>query len=222
MQPISYARHCIGCHPLLFDKRFTDSVPHDTPEVIHTFLVKRYTDYIATHPAELREAKSTIALPAKPVPISPRIYTPQGWVNTRVAEAEDLLWRKTCKECHALSSVPPPPPVPAAPMMMPATLPRVAKSNIPMRWFPDAEFDHQAHRAWTCTTCHPRATTSQETADILVPGEKTCEQCHHAGADAAEARCFECHAYHDWSREKPVKGTAHFSSWMRRVSMPAS
>jgi len=222
MQPISYARHCIGCHPLLFDKRFTDSVPHDTPEVIHTFLVKRYTDYIATHPAELREAKSTIALPAKPVPISPRIYTPQGWVNTRVAEAENLLWRKTCKECHALSSVPPPPPVPAAPMMMPAALPKVAKSNIPVRWFPDAEFDHQAHRAWTCTTCHPRATTSQATADILVPGEKTCEQCHHAGADAAEARCFECHAYHDWSREKPVKGTAHFSSWMRRVRMPAS
>ena len=37
------------CHPLLFDKRFTDGVPHDTPEVIHAFLVKRYTEYIATH-----------------------------------------------------------------------------------------------------------------------------------------------------------------------------
>ena len=26
------------------------------------------------------------------------------------------------------------------------------------------------------------------------------------GPDAAEARCFECHAYHDWSKEKPVVG----------------
>lgn len=222
MQPIAYARHCIGCHPLLFDKRFTDSVPHDTPEMIHAFLVKRYTEYIATHPAELRETKSTIALPARPVPISPRIYTPQEWVNTRVAEAENLLWRKTCKQCHALSFAPGVPSMPPAPMALSAALPEVAKSNIPVRWFPDAQFDHEAHRAWTCTTCHPRATTSQETADILVPGEKTCEECHHSGADAAEARCFECHAYHDWSREKQVKGAAHFSWWMRTAGKPAS
>lgn len=212
MQPIAYTKHCVNCHPLLFDKRFTDSVPHDTPDVIHAFLVKRYTDYIATHPAELREAKSTIALPAKPVPISPRIYTPQEWVNTRVAEAEELLWGKTCKECHALSFAP----------SQPLALPKVAKSNITVRWFPQARFDHEAHRAWTCTTCHSRATTSQETADVLVPGERTCEQCHHSGADAAEARCFECHIYHDWSREKQVRGAAHLSSWMRFAGKPAS
>ena len=217
MQPISYARHCIACHPLLFDKRFADSVPHDTPEVIHAFLVKRYTDYIATRPAELRETRSTITLPARPVPVSPRIYTPREWVETRVAEAESLLWRKTCKQCHALSFSPGLAPAPPA-------LPKVAKSDIPVRWFPHAQFDHEAHRAWTCASCHPRATTSQETADILVPGEKTCEQCHHAGADAAEARCFECHTYHDWSREKRVKGAAHISSlsWMQIAGKPAS
>lgn len=215
MQPIAYAKHCVACHPLLFDKRFTDSVPHDTPEVIHAFLVKRYADYIAAHPAELRETKSTIALPAKPVPISPRIYTPPEWVNARVAEAELLLWAKTCKQCHALSFAP----TPLASVPMP--LPTVAKSNIPVRWFPDARFDHEAHRAWTCTTCHAGATTSQETADILVPGERTCEQCHHAGADAAEARCFECHTYHDWSKQKQVKGTAHVT-WMRTAGKPAS
>ena len=222
MQPIAYARHCIGCHPLLFDKRFTDSVPHDTPEVIHAFLVKRFTDYIATHPAELREAKSTVALPAKPVPISPRIYTPQEWVNTRVGEAELLLWAKTCKQCHALSFAPAAPSAPPAPVALPPALPKVAKSNITVRWFPQARFDHEVHRAWTCTTCHARATTSQETADILVPGERTCEQCHHSGADAAEARCFECHTYHDWSREKQVKGAAHLSSSLRIARKPAS
>jgi len=219
MQPIAYAKHCIACHPLLFDKRFTDSVPHDTPEVIHAFLVKRYTDYIATHPAELRETKSTIALPAKPVPVSPRIYTPQEWVNTRVDEAELLLWAKTCKQCHALSFAPAPP---SAPMAVPAALPKVAKSNIPVRWFPHARFDHEAHRAWTCTTCHAGATTSQETADVLVPGERICEECHHAGANAAEARCFECHTYHDWSREKPVKGAARVTWWMRITGKPTS
>lgn len=215
MQPIAYVKHCVACHPLLFDKRFTDSVPHDTPDVIHTFLVKRYTDYIATHPAELRETKSTIALPAKPVPISPRIYTPREWINTRVAEAELLLWNKTCKQCHALSFAPGAASTVATAMTASAELPTVAKSNITPRWFKLARFDHQAHRAWTCTTCHSRATTSQETADVLIPGEKTCEQCHHSGADAAESRCFECHTYHDWSKQKQVKGAARVTWWMR-------
>ena len=226
MQPIAYAKHCIACHPLLFDKRFTDSVPHDTPEVIHAFLVKRYTEYIAKHLAELRETKSTIALPAKPVPISPRTYTPREWVNTRVAEAELLLWEKTCRQCHTLVFVTSSPAFALGAIGLTsgpaAVLPKVARSNITQRWFPHARFDHEAHRAWTCTTCHPRATTSQETADILVPGEKTCEQCHHSGADAAEARCFECHAYHDWSHEKPLKSAAHLSSWMRIARKPAS
>jgi hypothetical protein len=216
MQPIAYAKHCIGCHPLLFDKRFTDSVPHDTPEVIHAFLVERFTAYIAAHPAELQEVKSTVAIPARPLPVSPRIYTPQEWINTRVAEAEQLLWRKTCKQCHSLSFAP------MQPAALPPPLPKVAKSNITVRWFLQARFDHEAHRAWTCTSCHSRATSSQETADILVPGERTCEQCHHSGADAAEARCFECHTYHDWSREKQVKGAAHMSSWMRIAGKPAS
>jgi hypothetical protein len=215
MQSIAYVKHCVGCHPLLFDKRFTDSVPHDTPEVIHAFLVKRYTDYIAAHPAELREAKSTIALPAKPVPISPRVYTPQEWINTRVAEAELLLWNKTCKECHALSFTSGVASAAPAPVAAQDELPKVAKSNITQRWFPHARFDHQAHQSWTCESCHTKAATSQETADVLIPGERTCEQCHHSGADAAESRCFECHTYHDWSKQKQVKGTAHVTWWMR-------
>ena len=222
MQPIAYVKHCVACHPLLFDKRFTDSVPHDTPEVIHTFLVKRYTDYIAAHPAELRETKSTIALPAKPVPVSPRVYTPQEWIDTRVAEAELLLWNKTCKQCHTLEWLASKGAqwaffnIHTIPTSGPATpLPTVMKSNITPRWFKLARFDHQAHQSWTCESCHTKAATSQETADVLIPGERNCEQCHHSGANAAESRCFECHTYHDWSKQKHVRGTAHVTWWMR-------
>src|SRR2546425_12439836 len=44
------------------------------------------------------------------------------------------------------------------------------------------------------------------TSDVLLPGIQNCRQCHRPGLDAAESRCFECHTYHDWSKEKPVKG----------------
>ena len=57
-----------------------------------------------------------------------------------------------------------------------------------------------------CASCHAKANESSETSDVLIPGVQTCQQCHHSGKDAAEARCFECHAYHDWSKEKPVAG----------------
>ncbi len=194
MAPPSYAKNCAGCHTLLFDKRFTEGVPHDTPEVVHAFVVKKFQEYIAAHPAELRESASTVALPTKPLPISPRVYTPQQWVDTRVAEAEQLLWAKTCKQCHALT--------PTANIS--AQLPAVAKSNIPVRWFPHAIFDHDQHRLAACETCHTRARSSQDTSDILLPGIRTCQQCHHSGSEAAESRCFECHEYHDWSKEKEL------------------
>ena len=42
MAPIKFADHCAACHSdkLEFDKRILDSVPHDTPEVIHAAILK--------------------------------------------------------------------------------------------------------------------------------------------------------------------------------------
>ena len=46
MAPISYARHCADCHPLVFDnERFPGlTVPHDRPEIVHAFLRTKYTE----------------------------------------------------------------------------------------------------------------------------------------------------------------------------------
>lgn len=197
MGPIVYARQCAGCHPLPYDKRFSESVPHDTPVAVHAYLVKKFQDYIAAHPAELREPVSTIALPARPIPVSPRVYSPpQQWVNAKVAEAEELLWGKTCKECHTL--------IPNG-----SGLPKVAESRITSRWFQHAVFDHNQHRLVNCESCHTTARTSQNTSDVLLPSIHICVECHHAGKTGAESRCFECHIYHDWKNEKDAKN--HFT-----------
>ncbi|MGB6977811.1 MAG: hypothetical protein WBD66_01295 [Candidatus Acidiferrales bacterium] len=74
--------------------------------MIHAFVVKKFQDYIAAHPSELREPEPTTALPAKPVPISPHVYTPQQWVVAHVAEAEQLLWGNICKQCQTLGAQP--------------------------------------------------------------------------------------------------------------------
>lgn len=193
LAPATYAQTCAACHTLQFDKRIVDPVPHDKPEVVHTFVVAKLQAYIAAHPADLRVPRDPGRdLPEKPIPADYRVLTPPQWVGERAAEDEELLWRKTCKQCHAI---------------LPgdgANLPKIAPSNITARYLPHANFDHSQHGLVDCASCHAAALTSQQSSDVLVPGIATCGACHHSGAEAAESRCFECHTYHDPAQRKPA------------------
>jgi hypothetical protein len=216
-----FANACAGCHSLAFDKRFDDGVPHDKPEVVHAFLIKRYSDYIATRPNEILEARDVQRLPSRPVRTAAKIRSPSLWVTEQVATAEELLWRKTCAQCHAVLT-----PLKGArwetfdettgtttPMTKTeiaaaqSRLPTVLASNIAELWLPHARFDHDAHRGFSCVGCHQKALKSTESSDILIPGIKVCQTCHAPGAGHAESRCFECHTYHDWAKRKEVKPT---------------
>jgi cytochrome c5 len=193
MAPATYAQTCAACHTLQFDKRLPDAVPHDKPEVIHPFIVARLQAYIATHPADLREPRDPSRdLPEQPIPAEYRLLTPAQWVAERTAEDEALLWRKTCKQCHALV---------AGDV---AALPKIAASGITSRYMAQAKFDHSQHGLVDCASCHAAALKSQQSSDVLLPGIATCRACHHSGTEAAESRCFECHTYHDPAQRKPA------------------
>jgi hypothetical protein len=84
-------------------------------------------------------------------------------------------------------------------------VPDIAPAKTTIRWLPHAKFDHDAHRSFTCSSCHAKALTSTETSEVLVPGIENCKTCHAPGPEYAESRCFECHTYHDWSKRKEVK-----------------
>ena len=194
MAPVKFANACAGCHLLTFDKRFECGVPHDTPEVVQAFLVKRFGEYIAAHSNELREVRDPGRdLTGKAAAPAVRIYTPKEWVAARVADAEELLWRKTCKQCHALTV-----------SERSDALPEIAAARTTVRWMSHAKFDHDAHRGFSCESCHAKAMRSTEASDLLLPGIATCEKCHAPGPEHAESRCFECHTYHDWAKRKEV------------------
>jgi hypothetical protein len=195
MAPAKFATACAGCHLLTFDKRFDEGVPHDKPEVIHEFLLKKFAVYIAARPSEVRVVRDPSRdLTGKPLPPEVRVLTPAQWVAERTAAAEELLWRKTCKQCHALSFA-----------SRENQLPEIAPAKITARWLPHSNFDHDAHRGFSCVSCHPKALASTESSDILIPGIAVCQTCHGPGPAHAESRCFECHTYHDWSRRKEIK-----------------
>ena len=174
MAPATYTQTCAACHSLQFDKRLPDSAPHDTPEKIHSFIVSRLQTYIAAHPADLRVPRDPSRdLPERAIPADYRMLTPQQWVGERTGEAEQLLWRKTCKECHTLI------------FSGDDALPKIAL----------------ARSGWSTGRAHRQ---TQQSSDVLLPGIATCRSCHHAGAEAAESRCFECHTYHDPAQHGPA------------------
>src|SRR5262249_13449732 len=55
--PVKFADACAGCHLLIFDKRFDFGVPHDQPAIVRDFLVKKFQEYIASHPGEARTTR---------------------------------------------------------------------------------------------------------------------------------------------------------------------
>jgi hypothetical protein len=204
MTPVKFATACASCHLLTFDKRFDECAPHDKPEVVHAFVVKKLQDYIAGHPGELRVTRDPSRdLTGKPLAAAVRTLTPAQWVAERTADAEQLLWRKTCRQCHSVLQ--------GAAALLPQAhetrelaVPQISPAETTVRWMPHAKFDHDAHRGFTCISCHKKALSSTESWDILVPGTATCHTCHAPGADHAESRCFECHTYHDWSQRKEI------------------
>jgi hypothetical protein len=195
MMPVDFGKHCASCHPLLFDKRFPEPAPHKDPATVDEFVVRKYTTYIAQHPNEAREPVTLNRdLPSRPIPPVP--VNARQWVAQRVDEAERLLWQKSCKECHPVT------------FPVPGRRPEIPKAAIPVRWMNNSHFSHAAHQLVACAECHTQAATSQMTSDVLLPGIATCQKCHDGGRNSAETRCFECHAYHDWSKAKPVHGSA--------------
>jgi hypothetical protein len=205
MAPATYAQTCAACHGLQFDKRLPDPVPHDTPEAIHPFIVAKLQAYIAAHPSELRVPRDPGRdLPEQPVPADYRLLTPPQWVGERAAEDEELLWRKTCKQCHTLIAG------------ENGALPKIAPSNVTSRYMPHANFDHSQHGLVDCASCHAASTTSQQSSDVLLPGIATCRACHHSGAEAVEARCFECHTYHDPALRKSAHSNFSLAELRRK------
>ena len=198
MAPVNYEKHCAACHLLNFDRRINEPAPHKETKVVHELVVKKLTEYIAAHPEDVHK----VEIPAQRIP-EVKIETRPArdaadWVAMRTSEAEQLLWKKTCKECHTLN-------------YRQGPLPEVAKAQITVRWLPHSVFSHDPHRMLECASCHAQAPKSKETADVLIPGIATCRNCHTASqrllpADAAQGRCFECHQYHDWSKQKPIDG----------------
>lgn len=193
MAPVNYEQQCARCHPLFFDEWIDAPAPHEKPEVVRAFVQQALRDHITKNPGDMTKPDG----PSRRIPLNfprppePPARTPAEWVERRTVRAERLLWEKSCRECHD----------PGAPAQ--GQLPVIPPVNLKAAWMPNATFSHAPHLMLECIACHA-ADRSRATADVLMPQMATCATCH-APAKGAESRCFECHAYHDWSKGQAVK-----------------
>ena len=196
MAPIAFDKHCVACHTMPFDSQVNASAPHEKPAVVHEFVLAALKDYIAKNPTAWRASAEPLRRVPGVQPVSlATARNSDEWLKQHLANDESLLWGKTCRQCHQFSSA-----------VDPSQLPQVVPSNLTAKWFKHAYFDHSAHAAVRCDSCHEKALTSERTSDVLVPGIETCRSCHSGKSTAsAESGCFECHQYHDWKQRKPFK-----------------
>lgn len=226
MQSVSYKTDCASCHKLDVGARLgeaptTIAVPHALqPPALHAWLTNASLGLSLGKDPKLLEAftPSNREIPGRP---SKREQSARDEVESRVAKAEKILFgagKGTCTECHHYQT--PRGPAPHLEAADPIHTIAIAPPAVQARWYQKAVFDHSAHRAVSCKSCHESAypdgeSASRTSADVMIPGKASCIQCHAPAShdDRGIAiggvgfACTECHTYHgDHQPAKDVEG----------------
>ena len=232
-QPITYEQHCQQCHTLqLLPSLPNLRIPHHDAEKVRWFLASiripvenaiRAEGVTATDELKRRADAEMDALQRRGLrtlaDLEQRVFFEGDPSSSRLG-ASGAKFLTDCGKCHTVA--------PATADRAPAITP----PNMAMRWLQKGSFTHQPHSHMACVECHGAAKTSKDTADILIPTQKSCAECHRApqtGAiPASEQRaqtagagqslaakqrehggikwdCQACHVFHSPAAPEPAR-----------------
>lgn len=188
-QPIEMETNCAMCHSLAVE-RIGDTVRtlrHGDPKMVVADLRSFYR---SGGPFRAR-TQQVIEGRRRPGDYgsSQRYYAYFGSVNYGQADsAIRAVFSRggACYDCHVISA----PPAGSDNW-------GVGKVYQTMRYMEKGWFDHGAHKTETCASCH-NAAKSTLASDLLLPGIKTCRNCHGGESSHADvpSSCAMCHSYH--------------------------
>lgn len=199
--PIQFEQHCKACH--VTDTR---SMPTSTRQVVESFTVPhgKQMDELAkwVEAAYSQKLQSTHpALAATANPFDPRrkndplVKAFENEVKSSTKEAMTFLDIQ-CKKCHTVDGT------------------KVSLSAIPPVWLKHATFDHTAHRATDCKSCHPNTVAkyvgndpNYEREPVNILGVDSCRECHapkRGEFGGIRHACTDCHRFH--GGDQPLHG----------------
>ena len=191
-RPVEMEQNCGMCHSLAFDSigGTVRTLRHGEPQQVAADLRALYRSTGPVRPINLGGqarrlpgdyqanrtqsifASAVLQRPARAEQAIRAVFSPGG----------------ACYDCHVVT---------------PAPGPSVVGFNVgdvvqPMRYMQKGWFDHDAHKAETCESCHTKATASGSANDLLLPDIKSCRTCHGGEQARVEvpSSCAMCHDYH--------------------------
>jgi hypothetical protein len=180
---VKFEKHCAQCHSLNIVPELPDfKIPHGDPATVRVF-ISSMNRQLAAHLTAQNPNLSEADIAAKVIDIVNRVRErgnstfeeferrvfetgdpPKAL--TRLSPTNDRQFFPACAKCHEVQ--------PASG----GAVRKVTKTNIADRWVHHGPFTHLPHRHMSCNDCHGAAHQSQSTADILMPPQAICVECH--------------------------------------------
>ena len=184
-KPVSMEKNCQECHSLAFDRvgGTVRTLRHGEPEQV----IADIRDFYAAHPGGASYSATDRVRPGAAG--RPGYLGATGGGGGANAAIRGVFSKGgACFDCHVVTP-------PANGGLGYGIVP----VRQPLRYMQHGWFDHSAHATEKCSTCHAKATTSNDWHAPMLPGIKTCRTCHggeKASAPLIRSNCAMCHDYH--------------------------
>jgi predicted CXXCH cytochrome family protein len=187
-QPVSMERDCAMCHSLAFARTggTVRTLRHGDPAQVIADLSDYYRFRTAPPPPSLAPAARRLPGTSASAAVRMRFEAGAAAPGPEAAVRAAFSRGGACYDCHEVSAPP------AGSLAY-----RIHPVAFPERYVRHGWFDHRAHAAQSCGSCHAAA-RSQSASDVLIPGIATCRGCHggEGTAKPVASPCAMCHDYH--------------------------
>ncbi|WP_417620360.1 cytochrome c3 family protein [Parasphingorhabdus sp.] len=191
-EPVDMEEDCSMCHSLAFDEigGTVRTLRHGEPAMVQADLEAYYRSTGPTRPINLGGMTRRRPGAGNEARVASDYARAVQFRPSRANLAISQVFSRggACFDCHGVTP-------PTASGRVDYGIKPVTQTD---RYMHKGWFSHDAHNDAECTTCH-NAPTSKSATDLLLPGIKTCRECH--GGEFQQqtdvpSTCAMCHDYH--------------------------
>jgi len=191
-EPVDMKGDCSMCHSLAFDEigGTVRTLRHGEPAMVQADLRAYYRATGPTRPINLGGMARRRPGESNDIRVASDYARAVQFRPSRANMAISEVFSRggACFDCHGITQ-------PTARGRVDYGIKPVTQTD---RYMQKGWFSHDAHKEETCESCHD-APASKQATDLLLPGIKTCRECHGGEFQQASdvpSTCAMCHDYH--------------------------